>query len=664
MKIGLCFLTAVVAVCAGVALAQMAPMAPLRKSLIENGNFEAPTDKTPPPGWVLWGRQKDKIPENFTLDPDRPHEGKFSMRIHHPAGTHAYLVSDPDKAVRTKKGMAYLVSFWSRTANMDEPGIVYWEAKGASSPGQWPIHPSVQWTLHKYEVHEGVDFFADNAAQIFLAFRPARSQTPEQTLWIDDVVVTQVKTTKTPLVDERKLEYAPLQHRLKPGEKFQMKIDANKRIGPAVPQAGGESFHRLAGYRRHPWNIDTKEYVLEAKLEQAIRDAKLPLTRFYATGVEPWPIEQTLDIMAQFMDKLNIPRQWTIIELETQGADEKLSPEFWARAVAHSKAKGYGFRFWEIANEPYTRKATAFDTPDDYVAHLIACAKAIRAVQDDVQIGIGIHSTAQGWGNYILKQAAGYYDFVVGHYYCPAGTSDFEQVALTANFKMLDHILMINALIDTYNPDRDVYQLDTEWGVTGIGGEGPDAAWRRSNIYAAMHRAVRMIYYAREGMLRGAAGWEMFSRAGEGRKPGLAFLTRDFPDKAFMNYWVYYYFNRHVGKYALDIEGTAPWRYVKPEKFSGPQTPTLVTLDEDGRRMYFVIANASWDDDAPCVVNLANFIPAAAAAVVLTQQDRDAPGLVDSVRDVTRDLPVQLSGDKLSFTVPAHSVVFITVDAK
>ena len=72
MKIGLCLLTAAVAVCAGVALAQMAPMAPLRKSLIENGNFEAPTDKTPPPGWVLWGRQKDKIPENFTLDPDRP----------------------------------------------------------------------------------------------------------------------------------------------------------------------------------------------------------------------------------------------------------------------------------------------------------------------------------------------------------------------------------------------------------------------------------------------------------------------------------------------------------------------------------------------------------------------------------------------------------------
>jgi len=652
-----------------VAIGQMAPVAPARKSLIENSGFETVSETSPPPGWVMWGAQEDKAPERFAADPENPHTGKYSLRNEHPANTHAYIVSDPDKPIETKRGKAYLVSFWSRTANMDEPGVVYWETHRGASPGQWPIHPSKNWTHHTYEIHEGVDFFADKVPEIFIAFRPTRSRGAEQTLWIDDVVITEVASGKERLTDPKTLDYGPLNHRLQPGEKFEIVVDANKVIGPAVRQVGGMSFHRLAGHGRHPYDIETKQYVLEPALEEKLRQMRLPMTRFYATGVEPWPIEETLDKLAGLMDTCHIPKEWTVIELETQGADEKLPPEFWARAAKYATEKGYGFRFWEISNEPYTRKATAFTTPDDYVQHVIACSKAIREVQPEAQIGIGLNTSSPGWGAYVMKEAAGYYDFVVGHYYCSANTSKFEDVVLTRNFQMLDHVMEVNALAAAYNPGREVYQLDTEWGAQDIQGEGPGARWRSSNIFAAAHRAARMIYYAREGLLRGASGWEMFSRVTENRIPGLACLTRDAPDKALMNYWMYYFFNRHCGATALDLTGTAPWYTPASggedeEVVSGPYTPTLVTLSEDGQQMYFVIANGSWETDFPCTVKLVNFEPVSAVGVALTQDEPNASGLVDSKQDVTRDVPVDLTGQALQFTVPGHSIVYMTVEGK
>jgi len=40
----------------------------------------------------------------------------------------------------------------------------------------------------------------------------------------------------------------------------------------------------------------------------------------------------------------------------------------------------------------------------------------------------------------------------------------------------------------------------------------------------------------------------------------------DAPDKWFMIYWLYYYFNRHLGEQVVAIDGTAP--YYKAKKKS------------------------------------------------------------------------------------------------
>ena len=123
---------------------------------------------------------------------------------------------------------------------------------------------------------------------------------------------------------------------------------------------------------------------------------------------------------------------------------------------------------------------------------------------------------------------------------------------------MLDRVLRIEALLRAYNPNRDVYQYDTEWGMICSTPDGKEADYedRNANIIGTMHRAVRLIYYAREDILRGASGWQMFSRLDA---QGFGILSQDAPDKRFMLYWLYYYFNRHLGEWALLTDGTAPY---------------------------------------------------------------------------------------------------------
>ncbi len=120
--------------------------------------------------------------------------------------------------------------------------------------------------------------------------------------------------------------------------------------------------------------------------------------------------------------------------------------------------------------------------------------------------------------------------------------------------------MRLNALIQAYNPGQDVYQYDTEWGMHsgGPNGERADYVDRNANIFGTLHRAVRLIYYTREDILRGASSWEMFCRT---NSQGFGILSPDAPDKRFMIYWLYYYFNRHVGEWVLDMNGTAPYYY-------------------------------------------------------------------------------------------------------
>ena len=392
------------------------------------------------------------------------------------------------------------------------------------------------------------------------------------------------------------------------------------------------------------------------------------MTRFYAVGDEPFDVEVSVDKAAEMCRRVGVPEEWTPLELESQGASTKLPPEVWERAVRHAKEKHYGFRYWEIGNEPYSSvwgQGGAFPTPETYIEHVKEVTAAIRRADANAQVGVGIHSGNLKWGNYVLQQTAGCYDFVVAHHYAFARVFDepFEDVVLTRNEEMLDGVLRLNALIEAYNPGREVYQLDTEWGVHASGphGERADNVDRNANIMGTLHRAVRLIYYAREGMLRGASSWQMLS---DPNGQGFGILFPKVPAGRTMLYWLYYYFNRHVGQSVVDMTGTAPY-YTPPQAdqhdFATPLTPALATLSEDGRKLYLVVANGSWTQSVPFQAELRNFRPGETKGVLLSNDDLDAKPLLKQKEDFVHTFTFTVDGNKLTGTIPPHSVVMATV---
>ncbi len=93
-----------------------------------------------------------------------------------------------------------------------------------------------------------------------------------------------------------------------------------------------------------------------------------------------------------------------------------------------------------------------------------------------------------------------------------------------------------------------------------------------------------------------------------------------------MLYWLYYYFNRHLGEWALDLQGTAPFYTPaaadglsdQPAELAGPVTPALVTLSKDGKSLYLVVANGSWDTAVPCTLDVRHLRPVRATMPSIT----------------------------------------------
>ena len=639
-----------------------------------NGDFERPEGGNPPVGWAMWGPQQDKVPEHFVTDRSEARSGKASLRIFHPAKTRGYIVTDPQHAIRPAEGMAYEVRFWAKA---DRPrkarfGITAYRSirpfVDAPSPGAWPIEVTPEWQAYRFEFFEGLDFFAEESQYLLLTFSAVTDTAEEGTLWVDDIEVWVRPSPQPRVINPASLKYPPVNHRLRPGKSLAITIDSTTSWGPTTRQVTGISFHRVAGWTGQPFDREGR-YRLTSSQEEAIRQLRLPMSRFYAVGDEPFPVEEALDRIAWLCNRVGIPQEWMVIELEEQSAARRIAPEVWASAVEHAKKKGYRFQFWEVANEPYSSlwgKGGAFSSAEDYMEHFKAVAKAIRAVDPSAQIGIAIHPRNVRWGNLVLRQTAGDYDFVVGHYYSfpRIFQQPFEEVVITENMRTLDLILKIQALIREYNGSRPVYQLDTEWGLHagGPAGERADYVDRNANIWGVLHRAVRMIYYAREGMLRGASGWQMLNRtAGQ----GFAILFSDAPESRSMLYWLYYYFNRHLGSELVAFEGEAPF-YKAPSDpegaFAAPLTPLVVTREPNGNRLWIILANGSWQTSVPMQLRFRGFRPARYIGTLLTDHDLDGKPLLPPGKTFARPFQARLVEGELRGELPAHSVVFLTVE--
>lgn len=467
-------------------------------------------------------------------------------------------------------------------------------------------------------------------------------------------------------------EQVPL--RLEEGERVEISVDVGEALHKTNPRVGGVAMTSLSRWSEGtmPFSMETGEYSLPKPLEDAFIAMRLPTTRFFAiTQEEPFDnLKDALDAVALFVDKIHIPQDRVILELENLSANSTYTPQEWADAVRHCLNQQYGFRFWEIGNEVYSSiwgsTGKAFPTPDDYIQHFIEVSKAIKAVQPEALVGISVPRSHRLWGDAVLEAAAGHYDFASPHFYGGFFNIDkapFEEVVIDDNHMTLQKIVDMNRLLKDLNPGREIFIYDTEWGLHGLKQsddptEAPgkaDFQPRNGNIMGTVYRAVRLVYYARENLLRGACGWKSLTRPAN---PGFATLYYTEPERRTMLYWLYYYFNRTLLENVAAISGTTPYHGAHP------LVPVVATRNADGTQVTLMLVNGSWERAFPASISLEDFTPEKHKAVILSHDDLDAFPHLDKKSDFVNAFPVKVSGKALEFDLPAHSIVFIEISGR
>jgi hypothetical protein len=649
-------------------------------NLLANGDFETPfkTVSDLYRSWSAWGLDVPQVASGMTSETSNAHGGKACLRVHRPADPREWrgvLVTHPfNNAIETRDATGYTLSFWARS---DRPGPIRVAVTSYSQRKPPVAGPQVldrqfdvgaEWHEFQLSFVAGRDCYADEARHVHFAFFPAVGAGLEQdrTLWLDDVAVTAAAAATSGLINPKSLDVPPLPLRLEPGPTLDLRVLTAERLGPPNRLAGGMSISSLGRWQPAPFS-KSGEYVLPEPLEQAVREMKLPLTRLYALEEdEPFgSAEAALDKTAWLLDRLGIPREASMIELEGVHANTKLGPEAWRRAVAHARDRKLGFRHWEIGNEVYVSiwnaGGKAFASATDYADHVVAVSRAIKEVQPDALVGISVEPSHIQWGNAVLRDAAGHYDYVCPHLYgFPKIDAGFEATVIGNNHERLADALRLRALLKAYNPSRDVFIYDSEWGLhTAPPGSQAWQSARNSDAVGTLYRAVRLLYYARENVVGGASGWTLFSGSGN---PGFLVLAGDKPEQQSMLSCLHRLFNDRLGDELVAIDGTAP-QYrdpARPADREVPLTPAMASITKDGSRLELMVANGSETSDVPATIHLPDFTATRCDALLLHAADPNAPPLLVREQDFLRQLPATLAAGKVTFNLPARSVAFVT----
>jgi hypothetical protein len=652
------------------------------ENLLANGDLEAPfkTVSDLYRSWSAWGLDVPQVAPGMTCETSNPHGGKACLRVHRPADPREWrgvLVTHPyNNAIETRDATRYTLSFWARS---DKPGPVRVAAasyKQLKPPAAGPqvldreFDVGIDWRRHELSFTVGLDCYADEARHVYFAFFPAvgAGLRQDRTLWLDDVSVTAAAAAASGLINPKSLDVPPLPLHLEPGPALDLRVSTARRLGPPNRLVGGLSISSLGRWQPAPFS-KSGDYVLPPVLEEAVRELKLPLTRLYALEEdEPFgSAEAALDKTAWLLDRLGIPREASMIELEGVHANTKLGPEAWRRAVAHARDRKLGFRHWEIGNEVYVSiwnaGGKAFSSASDYADHVVAVSRAIKEAQPDALVGISVEPSHIQWGNAVLRDAAGHYDYVCPHLYgFPKVDAGFEATVIGNNHERLADALRLQALIRAYNPDRDVFIYDSEWGLhTAPPGAQAWQAARNAGAIGTLYRAVRLLYYARENVVRGASGWTLFSAAAN---PGFLVVAGDKPEQRSMLYWLHRLFNERLADELVAIEGAAPM-YRDPARPADPEvplTPAMASITKDGRRLEVMLVNGSGTSDVPATIHLPDFEASRCVARVLHASDPNAPPLLRREADFVRELPVTLAAGQATCRLPARAVAFVTLE--
>lgn len=470
-----------------------------------------------------------------------------------------------------------------------------------------------------------------------------------------------------------------LQHKLTlSGNITNLKINANQVISKACRDNLGAAHFRTswADDSRSFYNTANDVYLFDQECETALKNLKLPLTRIYNLDAEASGLHKTLDHVANICNRLGTSQGKIILCIEPYVAKQITPVSVYQDAVNYIKSKGYGFKYWEISNEPQYAWGSGLDNPVIYAKHVKEVYTAIKAI--DPMMRVGCQICRKSWyTDQVLANLEGKADFISGHWYGITNTDKYStsDVILAENFKNLNYIAYENQNILS-KTGKEIPQIDTEWRLFAEGtvnGVHQTGEWndRNANIVGTIYQAVRLIYCIRDNYTFGACTWHT-----QGAQPGVLvpsgwLNTTNLNGKTSYLYWLYYYMINHTGEKVLDFTGTAP-SYTgiaihnidfggADESYTGPLTPAMVTTSTDGRKIYITVVNGSSTQTIPFTAQIDNFKINSKSAVCISDQDLNQSFYQTSNARFISTPQLNGTQTELSCSLPPLSCTFITL---
>ncbi len=316
---------------------------------------------------------------------------------------------------------------------------------------------------------------------------------------------------------------------------------------------------------------------------------------------------------------------------------------YWARQrEARGLAQPLGVRYWEVGNEVYDRQEMGCASAARYAGDLTAFARAMKAVDPQIQIGAVGLSAPRGtgdadpcepWNPTVVKLAGNSMDFLVIHAYYPAAgppqislqSPAWFTAVLAGASRALSDLREIRAVVDANAPARKKIPLAvTEYGIWPLGAHNPRDF---SNLAGALYYADLLLGLSREASGLGlslAAAWNL-----HGSNPTAALGYRwDLGTRTVRpQYEVLKLLRPLAGRQRLDTKVEAATFNV-PEVGNLKGTPpapfltALAALSPDRRSLRLLVLNRSLTTPVTAALQLQGFAPHPEVRVTVLTAER------------------------------------------
>ena len=360
--------------------------------------------------------------------------------------------------------------------------------------------------------------------------------------------------------------------------------------------------------------------------------------------------------MADLRAKNGHPEPWKVdffgVGNENWGCGGNMTPEFYANE----------YRRYQTYVRQYgggEEKERSIDNPE--LIRKIACGANVA----DTEWTQGVLKTLF---RHCEPQFHGNADGLSLHYYVhPEGweikgsATDFDEKVwyktLAKAQYMDDLIRMHGAIMDEYDPEKKIGMIVDEWGTwfTVEPGTNPGFLYQQNTMRDALVACITLNIFNKH-----CDRVKMACLAQIVNVLQSVLLTEGEQMIKTPTWYVFRMFREHQDAQLVNshIETET---IGEEEQYMVPSLSESASIDKDGR-LQITIGNLSADKDYPVDTHIAGFAAKKASAQILAGQMRDMNTFDEPDTVMTREHEVKLQDGVLSFTVPAHSVIKITVE--